>query len=177
MRTVTKTIYKYDELPTEKAKERARDWFRGVDVEYNWYEESRESMEGFTKHFPVRVKDWSYGGQGSGVTFEFTGEDGLENIAGVRLYKWLSNNGIGKLTGGDCPFTGYCMDEVLLDPIRAFLKQPINRVTFRELLEDCYHAWVKGCENDIEYQGSDENVAETILANEYEFDEDGGRAR
>jgi hypothetical protein len=43
MRKVTSTVYHFDELPTERAKEKARDWFReceqnNFDPEFEWYE-------------------------------------------------------------------------------------------------------------------------------------------
>lgn len=38
MRTIETTVYKFAELPTEKAKERARQWYREHNLDYDWWE-------------------------------------------------------------------------------------------------------------------------------------------
>ena len=172
MKTICFDVYEFNEL-SDKAKEKARDWYRSIDTEYAWAAETRESMEAFAQLFPIKVRDWSYGGRGAGVSFEFRDDGTLEEIEGVRLYKWLVNHDVTKLLGGDCPLTGYCMDEDLLDPIRAFVKKP--KGTFRELLQDCFDAWIKAAESNVEYQGSDEYIDETIEGSGYTFTIDGKR--
>ncbi len=202
MRTITeiKTVYKFDEL-SDRAKEKARDWMRESNYElgYPWADETRQSLEAFAKLFPITLKDWSYGGRGEGVYFSIDDEN-IEGLKGLRLHRWLMNNihprifkgkyysTVGKHVDGkytytnrhsncqlesSCPLTGYCMDEVLLDPVHAFLKKPALDVTLKDLLEDCFHAWVKEASNDADYQNSDEAIDESIHANDYEFDENG----
>ncbi len=72
-----------------------------------------------------------------------------------------------------CVLTGYYMDDVILKPIYEFLERPIKGVTFSDLLDDCFDAWIKGCNDDIEHQNSDEYIAEHLEANDYEFTSDG----
>ena len=71
-----------------------------------------------------------------------------------------------------CPFTGYYMDDVLLDPLRQFLRRPGSR-SFEELLSDCLLAWVCACRDDWDSRLQDDAVAEAIEANDYEFTGDG----
>ena len=97
-------------------------------------------------------------------------ENGWSNTENYGKY-WNVYSGLN-LTDTDCPLTGYSMDCDLLYNIYDFCKKPDNR-TFRELLEDCFSAWVKSCVADIEYQGSDEFITEQLIANDYEFTEDG----
>lgn len=73
-----------------------------------------------------------------------------------------------------CVLTGYCMDDTILDPIYQFLNKPSN-IDFRELLEDCFDAWIKACNSDIEWQNSYEYLSEELINNEYEFEEDGSK--
>jgi hypothetical protein len=74
----------------------------------------------------------------------------------------------------NCPLTGYCMDNELLDEIWKFMDKPDNR-DFKELLQDCFDSWIKACNNDIEEQNSDEYIADYLAGNEYEFTQDGNR--
>jgi hypothetical protein len=76
---------------------------------------------------------------------------------------------------GSCPLTGYMMDNVLLDPIYDFMKKPDPETNFRDLLETCFHAWIKACNDEIEYQNSDEYLIQEIQAQEWEFRKDGSR--
>jgi len=95
-----------------------------------------------------------------------------EHPAGLS-YKHRHSNIM--LEGMNCVLTGYCMDDDLLEPIYKFLDHPDGR-DFRELLQDCFDQWVSACVKDYEYQGSDEYIAETLEANDYEFKHNGSRA-
>lgn len=72
-----------------------------------------------------------------------------------------------------CPFTGYYMDDVLLDPIFAFMKKPVASTTMRDLLEDCFDAWGKACSKQLEYQSSEDKFKEDTIANEWEYTKHG----
>lgn len=199
MRTMTVDVFKYSEL-SDKAKEKA--WSKSLgNFENPWSSENQDSLEAFEKIFPVKIKDWSYGGRGEGVTFQMTCDDAIENLSGVRLATYIWNNyrrdiykGKYYSTGGEWingkyhyksrhsniqleisfPFTGYCADHYLLDPLESFLKKPDTR-NFRELLQDCFDNWVKLCSEDAEYQAGPEAFAENAEANEWEFDKDGNQ--
>lgn len=199
MRTETINIYSFDEL-SEEAKQKAIENNRPEEI--FWADENRQSMEAFADLFPIKVTNWSYGNQGEGVDFYFTCEDEIENLSGQRLATYIWNNYRKDLytykqywrcgehfncVGANskhttskifldefgCPFTGYCMDNEIIAPLFAFMRKPDANTTFEDLLNDCFSAWIKACNNDIEFQNSDDQIIETIKSNEYEFDENG----
>jgi len=91
MKTIEINLYSIGEL-SEEAKERAlQDWL-GDGFEYFWDEDNRKSLSEFEKIFPVKVKDYSYGGQGYYISFEFLETNEIENLSGIRLLKYLWNN-------------------------------------------------------------------------------------
>jgi len=71
-----------------------------------------------------------------------------------------------------CVLTGYCMDDDILQPIYDFMNKPTAQ-NFNELLEDCFNAWVKSCNDDADYQISEEFISEELENNEQYFTEDG----
>ena len=195
METRTYQVFKYDEL-TEGGKEKARERFRNGN-DYQWFTECQDSLKGFEDSLPIKIRDYEYGERGRAfIRFEIT-DDYVSELKGLRLRTWLinnfwnklekakflyGNNGIGadtktrksKLTKEVCcPFTGYCADESLLDPIRDFIKSPDKSTTFEELVKDCFHSFARSVADDIDYQNSDEVIEETIRANDYDFTSDG----
>jgi hypothetical protein len=127
-------------------------------------------------------------------------EDSYEEMSGHRLAKFLFNNywhhiAKGKyysklvqqgpkgsyylsryskinLSTDGCPFTGYCADNYLIDPIVEFMKAP-DSTTFPELMERCLENWAKCCGEDVEGATSLEAFKEDAEANNMEFYEDG----
>jgi hypothetical protein len=100
-RTKTITLYKYDELPTEKAKEKARDWYRQIsagdsstlETTVETFKEIAEKLGfGFNQHSVPLVSGktrqeaniwWNLGySQGDGASF-----DGKWYMTGVDLLK------------------------------------------------------------------------------------------
>ena len=94
----------------------------------------------------------------------FKNRDGIEFVS---LYSRCNR------VEGDCPLTGFCADESLLDPIRKFLKNPSEKKTYTDLMQECLDSWASAYQDDIEYQDSEEAVDESIIANGYEFLENG----
>ncbi len=191
MKIKTVELYTYDEL-SDDAKEKAREWYTSAG-DYPWSDDNRASLECFCNTFPVSCKNWEYDAWTYDVNPTITCDDEIEALSGARLVAYLQNNyarvfkeskvfkgkkvqRVSRIIKTDtcCPFTGYCMDEVLLDTLRAFIKKPDNR-TFETLMEDCIDAWGKACRDDVAYQNSDEVVEDTILANDYTFTIDGKR--
>lgn len=72
----------------------------------------------------------------------------------------------------DCPFTGYCADDVFLDSLLKDIKQGCDLKTAFEGLATTYQ---KIIQNEIEYQNSDEYIIEHMECNDYEFTKDGER--
>ena len=216
MKPITINAFEITEL-SDKARERAyHKWLDGY--EYFCADDNRASLLAFEKSFPVKIRDWSYGGRGEGVSWDFTKDDDIEELSGHRLATYLWNNFSdvlyqrkyktsfkrkGKInhrmitqklckdrtTGEEyywtkvtsnifvetynCPLTGYCIDNSLLDPMWKFMDKPDGR-TFKELIDDCFEEWVKDCNTDYEYSSSEEFFIEECASQDWSFDE-GGR--
>lgn len=214
-RTIRVKLFKFDEL-SDNAKEKAIEDWRNDSIgrnDYAWTEEVKQSLEAFANIFPVKIKDWSYGGRGEGISFEMTSDyDEIEEMSGWRLATYIWNNYRNELFTGKyygklvytfkdgtpipkstehpvgcrhvtrysrvmlenaCVLTGMWIDDTILGPVYKFLSNPQSNTTFKELMEDCFSEWVKGANENIEDQNSDDYITETIRANEYEFTKDG----
>ena len=183
MRTIKVKVFTFDEL-NDDAKERAREWYRrGQEPGGNWASEWRQTAEEAAKFLPFEITDWSVGDYRQFVKIRVKNND-VADMSGVRLWKWLkagSVNGsqwfnLGVDPFASCPFTGYCGDDFILDPIRVFLVRPDISTTGRELFQACADSWVDAWAKDMEWCDSNECIDENILANGYEFDENGRRA-
>jgi hypothetical protein len=166
------------------------DWVRS-----NWHDlgdynvqECMDTLKGFCKHFDLELKDWcisSVPDRGEGITVIFPCPDYSGNIdttgelAGVRLFKYINNNYLSyrnkytekiepDLLAGNCPFTGVCWDESMLDPMREFMRKPTG-IDFDDLVQDCFASLLKALHNETEYQYSDEGLRDHLSINEYEF--------
>ncbi len=88
MKTIELKLFEYSELPTEKAKEKAREWFNkdGVNCEYI-YSDARETVKAFFKHFP--------GSEGRNSWLDISTNNINDNILGLsgqRLATYIYNN-------------------------------------------------------------------------------------
>lgn len=69
MKTKTITVYEFDELD-ERAKERARDWYREGALDYEWWEYTYEDAKTIGKHLGITIDDIYFSGfasQGDGA--------------------------------------------------------------------------------------------------------------
>lgn len=169
-RTVEITLYKLGELD-ERTQQRVIDGWRAND-QFPWGDEWRESLDAFAKIAPLTIRDWSVGYRSNGVTFDM--DEDVADLSGNEAQQWLIANGWQKLAQNqDCPFTGYCGDEVLLDAIRTALGNPSSISSLRSVFADALHDWAKGFERDMDYWASEEAIREDIEANDYEFHANG----
>ena len=156
MRTETITIYKFDELPDEAAREAARQWWRGIS-DYSWMEESRESIDAFCSEFGVQLTDWSVG---AFAPLDYTTNATNEHFRGRKLREFKRDH---------MP-TGYCLDcSLWVTFYDEFKRTGDAKGAFDAALWEGFKDW----RNDLEWQLSDEYIDEYLTANEYEFDEDG----
>lgn len=211
MRTIEIGIYQFEEL-SDKAKEKARDWYRRDDD----FEPNLEPAEtaarilGITyKQVPVRLMNGStrydpdirYEGfysQGDGASFtgyysyvkgspekiryEFGGNgdhhlklhkmaDELREIQRKYFYGLTATI---DLTGREVH--AYSMQIEAYDRNYNLVTKEINdQVT--KVLRDFANWIYDGLKADYEYSQSNKSVDEMIIANEYEFTEDGERAK
>ena len=175
MRDITISVFQFDEL-TDTAKERARDWYRGLGA-WSWQPEWWESAQAFTKIAPINIVALDYDRRH--VSVVWTDDANVSELSGVRAWKWLKNNGWFEWAkanaDGSCTMTGFCGDAPFGDPLVAYAKTPSKVPTLKQVFYECAQAWVNEAANDYEHSYSDEAVDETILANEYEFTSDGER--
>ena len=176
----TTTAWTIDEHPNP---DKVYDWVRDNwhDL-YGWGDENRESLEEFCKAFSLYDLDWEVslcGPSHAKAKLPHTFASGeldedvmLAEISGARLVLHLYEN-YAHLLDGDCPFTGYCFDESLLDPIREYLKGGDDATTFQTLIDRCLDAWASAYVADWEYQYTDEGIRDHLECNEYYFTEEG----
>lgn len=186
--TRVRTLYTFSELSPE-AQGKAIDNYRDANAEWigtDWAAEWRDSLSGFldmvgvdSRYVDYEINTWgrSFAAFKLGALGYYFDSSEPDGPTGARLWRWIHNQTQWvKIVAECCPFTGYCGDEPLCDPIREFLARPRQGVTIDELLGDCLDRWAKEWRDDMGYQGSDEAIRETIEANEVEFLRDGSLA-
>lgn len=194
-------IYTYEELSVD-AKETALNSFYNSG-DYPWSSDNIETLRAFEKIFPINVSDWEYGGGRCPYTSsDFTDEDCIKDLSGIRLRTYIYNNCFSDLFKGkhyytkgayginskysykyrvskvifeenSCPLTGYYMDCNILKPIYDFLKKPREYIDFGSLLRDCLESWIRACEEDFTSYFCEETFIDDCGANEREFLENG----
>lgn len=197
--TIEAIVYSFDEL-SEDAKERAIQDAREDRQRWEnpWTDEYRGSLDAFAKEFGI---DWSSNHYGDGVyvneyptvggnasrwdieRYDISGE----SVRGMRLRTYLLNNyqnvlyqykKYGKRTSRlaveetCCPFTGFCADADLLDPIRLFIANPRPNVDLNDLMDECLDSYTRSWRAECEHYLSDEDIIEA-LAYDRRFTEDG----
>lgn len=211
-RTVTKTVYTYDELPNPRAKENAREWLRGAQAQdSDWYDSVYEDAEtvgklmgiemtqkpiqtmgGHTRYEPT-IWFSGFSSQGDGACFEgryayakggaakvrdhapqdavlHAIADGLQTVQkahGYKLTATVSHSGSYYHSG--------CTDidvEKGDDYAPDFAASEVIRLLRR------FMDWIyKQLEAEDEYRNSDDEIAESIRINGYEFEADGTHTR
>jgi hypothetical protein len=197
MRTKTIKIYSFNEL-SEEAKENALREYRDNNTEIFWESETLESLKGlFENCNGVSLKDYSLGEYQSCIEISFTNEE-VEEFTGKRAMAWLENNLLSNIRipfnsfavngtrkklaqygqyyrGGmikPCPFTGYCVDDDFIDSLVKDIKGGDDLKSAFENLASVYQ---KIIQNEVEYQNSEEFIADYFESNDVEFDEAGER--
>ena len=158
MRTIEKTIYQFDEL-NEDAKERARNWYRNGQ-EWAWCEESEGSILAFCERFGVTLK---YSGISPDYPISYSTDATNAHFRGLKL----------KDVDRDAMPTGYCLDCTLWNTFYDEFKRTGNAL---EAFDSAVYAGLKDWQADLESQTADDYIDDAIMANEYEFNEDGSRA-
>lgn len=180
--TIVRTLYQFDEL-NEKAKDKARDWYRDGALDYEWWDCTYEDAAR------------------AGLEVTGFGLDRDRHVTG-RLTMSLveSCKAILAEHGPDCGtykvasdfLTAYnILDNAKDEAIRAMTNEDIDNEKETDILdhfetdvEDLTKQYAYALreeyasilQKEYEYLLSDECVDETIRANEYEFTEDGAIA-
>lgn len=197
MRQITVNIYQYDELPTEAAKQRARDWMReALDVDADYY--VRETIEntvlaaaeglGFTVQRDARGRDFRVEYAADWSAAAFWGDWRAERYRpSAVITEFPTAMGLASLDAT-------LADIAATHPSAYAELRPSGHSRIPRQLADAYGAGPGGnrrlelaCEAfadwvgeviaaELRYLQSDEHAEETIQANEYEFLESGDRA-
>jgi hypothetical protein len=192
MKTKTIDVYSFEDLD-ESAKENAREWFRTGALGYDWWEFIFEDVKTIGKILGIEIDEIEFSGfynQGSGACFtgdynyakdsrrkirEYAPQDAdLHNLvdslfesqhrgfysisAAIRKSRWNSSH------ERSVSISVYARNDHASDELSDSIS---------ELMRDFMHWIYKKLRNEYEFLMSDEVVDETIIANEYEFDETG----
>lgn len=176
MRTIETKAYQLHEL-SEDARDRAIQCIRDKYDQWDHFDylryEAGQSRGDFLAHFGFTETHGPLGT--SGVHYKGRYSEETDQLSYIRAYKWIANNILADdpdLLSGNCPFTGVCYDEILLDPMREFMARPY-KIELSELISDCLASLDRAIEKEIDYQYSDEAIIENIECNEFEFTENG----
>jgi hypothetical protein len=151
MRTITTTLYLFDELPTEKAKEKARDWWRNLEAQDPaWRDEHNDSVEAALKFIDEHCADYA------------TDEEAVAAV--LKAAEELKKNTDG------CPWTGYCGDATAIEEI---IKACDGARSVRNVRGRFVLAMEREWDKEFSYSMEAEHVDDNMRANEYEFTEDG----
>jgi hypothetical protein len=157
MRTETVNLYKFNEL-SERAKEHARErGRRWVSEDPAWGDESLDSIKAFCDRFGVDLKDWSVGAY---CPFDFSTNAENRHFRGRKLRDFTRDN---------MP-TGYCLDCALWG---TFYDEFKRTGSAKKAFEGALWAGFKEWREDLEGQLEDEYIEDFLIANEYEFYENG----
>lgn len=189
MQTMTIETYKYDEL-SDDAKEKAREWFSKGALDYDWWEYIYDDAKECLGMLGFEIDDIQFSGfwsQGDGACF--TGSWSASNVHSGKLREHApqdqelgrigsalrkiargSKNGSATLT-----HTGRYSHEHSVNIDAGELRTMAQEEEFGDLARDAMK-WIYGrLQAEYEYQMADEQIAENIRANEYDFTASGSR--
>ena len=150
-------IYSFDEL-SDKAKETAISNYRSNCFEYAWQDESHESLKAFCGLFGVEVTGYSIG------TWVHSYIETDAKNGHFRGWNKQKVNAIPEF------LTEYCLDCAFIEAFkREFEKTGDAFYSFNEAIDAGLKDWVA----DLEYQESNEYIADFLTANEFQFLENG----
>ena len=204
MRIVKKTLYKYEEL-SDRAKQRAREWYLEGGLDYSWWEYLYEDFASVAEILgitlsqkPVPLMNGKYRyepeiyfsgfyHQGSGSSFCGTYCYAKGAVAKIKKYapqdeelhriaqalQDVQRRHFYRLTADIASARDHYIRVEVEDSENRYRDIGDAEDAVRELMND-FNGWMFKClQDEYEYLTSDEAVEESIVANEYEFDEYG----
>jgi hypothetical protein len=168
MRTETINIYKFDEL-SDRAKDRARDWWREGALHYDWWDCTYEDAA----QIGLKITGFDTG-RSCEIEGDFIGtaEESADKILaehGDRCDTWAEANAYKKTLAEFMATAEKDEDGELATYALEADKEDIDKEFLRALLEE----YLSTLRKEEEYQLSDEVAEEMLVANDYEFTEDG----
>lgn len=192
MQTVTKTfnVYDFNEL-SDRAKDTAYyQWVSSADYDGNC---NIDTLKEFERLFNVKAYDWQYNECMYNYRFRTSYDNGIDELSGERLYKFIINNYYKYLFKPKTYYSedynksrksrisiqknsmlaGLYADDEILDPIYAFLKRPDKKTTFYGLINKCLDSFFDYCKKDYEWSISKERFDEECREMGHLFYENG----
>ena len=189
MRTITKEVYKFEEL-NEETQERVIEDNRDINVDYQWWDFSFDDIKEIGKILGINIKNIYFSGfysQGDGACFEGDYSYEKESVKKIKEYAPLDEE-LHKIAkdlyllqkkhfyrlSANVEHNGHYYHEfctnitVYDDNISDDTTEGIKEI-LRSFMQWIYSTLEKECE----YLTSDEAIKDTIIANEYEFTEEG----
>ena len=182
--TVETKLFTLDEL-SDEAKETAHKHYLSTGDTYPWYADNLASLDAFCADLGVSYTSFEYGGGRDDISFphpsvyDLTGSrlvmTSYPNMQGVRLWKYIKNNPFDfmKKDQGHYIYTGFHMDECILDPLWEFIDHPSLTIEWAELISECFYTWLYACRDDYEDSQTMESFIENVECNKWEFTIDG----
>lgn len=190
------TLYSFDELD-EAAKEKAREWFREGNLDYDWWDFTYEDAKTIGKLMGIDITTIYFSGfwsQGDGACFVGNYKYQTGSVKAVKDYAPQDQELHRIATGlrdaqrrsfyrlwAACSHSVHyyhegCMKVHVEDNDRPYDTSEDAQEAITELLRD-FARWIyRRLEEEYEWLQADEQVDESIRVNEYEFEEDGSRA-
>ncbi len=166
MKTITKTLYLFGELPTPQAQINARSTFfyRQESFVIQDYWNLCQAIEKAFYRTPVKIDLKSIDVANADISYRIFDETTSDTPP-----LSMDQLALEYPTETDCPFTGTYTDHTFTESIR-------NAETNAELLDILPHALralAKEAQTQYDYENSDESLSESSEANEYYFDAQG----
>ena len=171
MKTITKTVYTFDEL-SDDAKEKARAWYRDGALDYEWWDATYEDAK--TIGLKLTSFDLDRNRHAKGALTESAPE-----VADLILKNHGDTCDTYKLAESFLKERDAIVDGAERDENGEFVDVP----ALEEKLDDCETEFTRAMveeysvtlQKECDWLLSDESVDESILANEYTFTVDGKR--
>lgn len=197
MTTKTVNLYTFDEL-SDKAKERARDWWRELEAQdFGGFDEINEPIETAAKILgielrthPVRLHGggtryesdiyWTLHVQGAGASFNafYRYAKGSSKAIRAEFGTDTKLHAIADDLAELQKRNGYRLEATISSDHRGhFLSVDADKCEseLKEIFDSFAHWMYKLIDAEYEYRMSDENVDDSIRANEYTFTDEGRR--
>jgi hypothetical protein len=158
MRTIRTKVYFFNEL-SERAKQKAIEKLRDINVDFNWWESTYEDAE----YIGLKITNFSLD-RNRHATGKFIQD------AQYTANKILMEHGESCETYKTASLFIQEMDKLNIDEQDEELQELET-----EFLNDIVEDYSIILQNECDYLQSDKAIIETIEANEYEFQEDGTR--
>lgn len=198
MRTVEITLYHYDELPTEKAKEKAREWWLQDGLGYDWWDAVYEDADQVAQILGIEIDrkgkstpaiyftGFYHPGEGSSFEGHYAYAKGAVKAIKAyaprdetlhRIARDLQEAQRRNFYGLRATIRAYrdSSIHVNVENIQHIYGDATDEAeeAITEAMNDFNHWLFQRLKDEYEYLTSDEQVEESIRANEYEFTEEG----